>query len=96
MAGNEETAATEILDVATMIPTSVDQVGQLWAQVQDIVTVWGLKVIAAIAIFIIGRWIAKGVRVGVRRMMEKADADPIIIGFVGSISYIALLAFVII
>ena len=29
-------------------------------------------------------------------MMEKADVDPIIIGFVGSITYIALLAFVII
>ncbi|MEA2094551.1 MAG: mechanosensitive ion channel [Pseudomonadota bacterium] len=65
-------------------------------QVQDIVAVWGLKVIAAIAIFIIGRWIAKLVRRGVRRMMEKANADPIIIGFVGSIAYIALLAFVVV
>ena len=96
MAGNEETAATEAMDVTAVIPTSVDQVGQLWSQVQDVVAVWGLKVIAAIAIFIIGRWIAKGVRVGVRRMMQKTDVDPIIIGFVGSITYIALLAFVII
>lgn len=96
MAGNEETATTEAMDVTAMIPTNVDQVGQLWAQVQDIVAVWGLKVVAAIAIFIIGRWIAMGVRKGVRRMMEKADVDPIIVGFVGSITYIALLAFVII
>ena len=96
MANAEEQAATEALDMTEMIPTSIDQVGQLWAQVQEIVAVWGLKVIAAIAIFIIGRWVAMGVRKGVRRVMEKADTDPIIVGFVGSISYIALLAFVII
>ena len=96
MANAEEQAATEALDVTEMIPTSIDQVGQLWAQVQEIVAVWGLKVIAAIAIFIIGRWVAMGVRKGVRRVMDKADTDPIIVGFVGSISYIALLAFVII
>ncbi len=96
MANAEEQAATEVLDVTGMIPTSIDQVSQLWAQVQDIVVLWGLKVIAAIAIFIIGRWIAMGVRKGVHRVMEKTGTDPIIVGFVGSISYIALLAFVII
>jgi len=36
------------------------------------------------------------VRRGVRSMMEKSGADPIIIGFVSSIAYIALLAFVVI
>jgi small conductance mechanosensitive channel len=96
MANTEETATTEVLDVTEMIPADLDQVGQLWAQVQDIVAVWGLKVVAAIAILVIGRWIAMGIRKGVRRMMEKADVDPIIIGFVGSITYIGLLAFVII
>ena len=96
MADTEETATTGALDVTEIIPTDLDQVGHLWVQVQEIVTVWGLKVIAAIAIFIIGRWVAKGIRSGLRRMMKKAGTDPIIIGFVGSISYIALLAFVII
>ena len=96
---NPETAesSTDVTEViAEVIPTNIDQLGQLWAQTQDVVTVWGLKVIAAIAIFIIGRWIARGLRAVVRRMMEKSKADPIIIGFVGSITYIALLAFVII
>jgi len=96
MANAEEQAATEALDLTKVIPTSIDQVGQIWAQVQDIVVVWGLKVVAAIAIFIIGRWVAMGVRKGVHRVMERAGTDPIIVGFVGSISYIALLAFVII
>jgi small conductance mechanosensitive channel len=87
---------SEVVDVTEVIPTSVDEVSELWMQVQDIVAVWGLKVIAALAIFIFGRWIAMMVRRGVRRMMEKTNVDPIIIGFVSSIVYIALLAFVVI
>jgi small conductance mechanosensitive channel len=85
-----------VVDVTKVIPTSVDEVNQIWVQVQDIVTAWGLKVIAAIAIFIIGRWIAMLVRRLVRRVMERAKVESIITGFVSSIAYIALLAFVVI
>ncbi|MCG6899551.1 MAG: mechanosensitive ion channel [Gammaproteobacteria bacterium] len=79
-----------------VIPTSVDDVSQLWGQVQGIATDWGIKALAALAIFIIGRWVAKAIRRGLQRMMEKGGADPIIIGFVSSIAYVALLAFVVI
>jgi small conductance mechanosensitive channel len=93
-------AIEEAVDVTAMvteaIPTSVEEASQLWLQVQDIATAWGLKVIAAVAIFIIGRWIAKLVRRGVRRVMEKAEVEPIITGFVSSIAYISLLAFVVV
>lgn len=96
---NPETAE-ETIDVAEVvteaIPTSVEEASQLWTQVQDVVAVWGLKVIAAIAIFIVGRWIAKLIRRIVRRVMDKAEVEPIIIGFVSSMAYIALLAFVVI
>jgi small conductance mechanosensitive channel len=82
--------------VTDVMPTSVEEASQLWLQLQDIAIAWGLKGIAAIAIFIIGRWIAKLVRRAVSRVMEKADVEPIIIGFVSSIAYIALLAFVVV
>ena len=99
MASGEEAVTEETeaaVDVTEMIPTSMEEANQIWLQSQDLVTAWGLKVLAAIAIFIIGRWIAKAVRGGVRRMMKKGDVDPIVIGFVSSITYIALLAFVVI
>ena len=92
----EVTTTTPPVDVMEVIPTSVEEVSQLWLTVQDLGTDWGIKALAALAILIIGRWVAKGIRRGVRRMMEKGGVDPIIIGFVGSITYIALLAFVII
>jgi small conductance mechanosensitive channel len=82
--------------VTEVIPTSVEEASELWLQAQDIAIAWGVKVIAAIAIFIIGRWIAKLLRRTVSRVMEKAEVEPIIIGFVGSITYIALLAFVVV
>lgn len=86
----------DVVDVKEVIPTSVDEVSHLWVQLQDVITAWGLKVIAAVAIFVIGRWVAMMVRKGVRSMMEKSTVDPIIIGFVSSIVYLALLAFVVI
>ena len=92
----EVTATTTPVDVLEVIPTSVEDVSQLWLTVQDLATDWGIKVLAALAIFVIGRWVAMGVRRGVRRMMAKGGVDPMIIGFVGSITYIALLTFVVI
>lgn len=89
--------AINVTEVVTeVIPTSVEEASQLWMQVQDVVAAWGLKVIAAVAIFVVGRWIAKLIRRIVRRVMEKAEVEPIIIGFVSSMAYIALLAFVVI
>jgi len=98
MDATETTAADTAspVDMINAIPTSMDDVSRLWDQVQGVVTDWGLQILAALAIFVIGRWIAKAVRAGVRRMLNKGGADPIIIGFVSSIVYIALLAFVVI
>ena len=60
---------------------------------------WGvlqfaIKVLAAIAIFIVGRWIAKGVRKAVTKMMTKRKADEAIVSFVGNLVYILLMTFI--
>ncbi len=71
---------------------NIDQVVQ---KIWELVTIYGIKVIAAIAIFVIGRWIAKIVSNLVRRMMRKAKVDETLRKFVGGMVYIALLAFVV-
>ena len=91
---NEPVDVTHV--VTDVIPANVEEAGLLWLQVQDVVAAWGLKVIAAIAILVIGRWIAMLVRRVVRRVMERADVESIIVGFVSSIAYITLLAFVVV
>ncbi|MFO7716894.1 mechanosensitive ion channel family protein [Desulfosarcina sp.] len=65
-------------------------------KIYQLLTVYGLKVIAALAIFIIGRWVAKGVRKLVERLMAKGRVDGTLISFTANLAYIGLLAFVII
>ncbi|MBE7379918.1 MAG: mechanosensitive ion channel [Leptolyngbya sp. SIO1E4] len=63
---------------------------------QDLVTRFGLNLIAAIVIFLIGQWIAKRVRWLVRRLMSKGNMDPTLISFVSMLTYYLILAFVVI
>jgi len=57
------------------------------------ITTYGLKIIGAIIILILGR-IAAGIGRGiVRRMLEKAKSDAAIISFVCSLTYILILTF---
>jgi small conductance mechanosensitive channel len=68
---------------------------QILNNVWSLVTIYGLKVLAAIVIFIVGRWVAKFVGNVIRKMMQKGDVDPTILKFVGNMAYIALMAFVV-
>jgi small conductance mechanosensitive channel len=62
-------------------------------QLSIFVTTYGLKIIGAIIILILGR-IGAGIGRGlVRRAMERSKIDPAIISFVGSLTYILILTF---
>ena len=61
----------------------------------ELVTIYGLKVIAAIVVFIVGRLIAKGLTNFTEKVMTKKEVDPTIVSFVGNMTYIALLVFVV-
>ena len=71
-------------------------ISNLLAKVYELLTVCGLKVVAAIVIFIVGRWVAKAVSNFIKKVMTKSKADGTLVSFVGNLSYVALLAFVII
>jgi len=68
----------------------------LLEKVYELLTVYGLKVVAAIIIFILGRWAARGISTFIKGMLTKSKTDETLVKFVGSLSYIALLVFVII
>ena len=68
----------------------------LLAKVYELLTVYGMKVIAAIVILIIGRWVARGISNLIKRLMRKSKTDETLVSFVGNLSYVALLAFVVI
>lgn len=56
---------------------------------------WGVQILAALAIFIVGRWIARRVASGVAMATERADVDPTLTKFLRSVIYMALLVMVI-
>jgi small conductance mechanosensitive channel len=58
-------------------------------------TEYALKFGAALAILILGMWVAKGIRAGIRRMMDKRSVDPTITRFLSSLVYIGMMAFVV-
>jgi small conductance mechanosensitive channel len=63
---------------------------------QAFAALYGLKIIAAIVIFVVGRWVARALKNVIKKMMAKSDVDETLISFVGNLTYITLLAFVII
>ncbi len=56
---------------------------------------WGGRVVSALAIFIIGRWISKAVTGWVRRAMLKASVEETLARFLANLVNIALVALVI-
>lgn len=66
------------------------------AQIYEILALYGIRVLSAAAILVIGRWVAMGVRRVVENMMTRSKVDPTLIRFVSSLAYIGLIAFVVV
>lgn len=64
-------------------------------KIQELFAVFGLKVIAAIVIIVLGRWAAKLIRNITQKIMKKSKIDATLISFVGNLLYVILLIFVI-
>ncbi len=69
---------------------------RLLDQAQTLLIELGPSVLAAIVIFVVGRWIAKIITKLVARVASKAKVDPILVKFMGSVTYAVLLMLVII
>ena len=66
------------------------------AKIYELLTLYGLRVLAAVIILILGRWISMGIKSFIRRIMTKSKVDETLVAFVCNLSYVALLAFVVI
>jgi small conductance mechanosensitive channel len=56
---------------------------------------WGIRIITALAIFIIGRWVAKGIARFVDKLMQRAGVDQMLIHFLHNIFYTLMLIVVV-
>jgi small conductance mechanosensitive channel len=69
--------------------------GDNLARFFDITVSFGLKLLAALAVFIVGRWIARRMANLAGRLLERGEVDVTLVGFVRNIVYYGLLTFVI-
>jgi len=75
--------------------SGIDWAG-LYEKFQSVGVSFGIKVVAAIAIFYVGRIVAKVVTNGVRKLMVAQEVDKILETFVSNLVYTLLMVFVII
>ena len=61
---------------------------------QALTVQYGVKVLMALVIFVIGKWVVKRLSVVLEKLMEKNAVDPAIRHFAGSLVYYTLLIFV--
>lgn len=80
-------------NVAAAVETDTSS---MMEQVQTIGLEWGLKIITFLLVIIIGMWIARMIKNGVVKMMQKKEVDPTLTSFLASLLHVALKAFVII
>ncbi len=65
-------------------------------KLQGWLTLYGVKIVTAVLIFVVGRWVSKGFARLFRSLMTKRNVEPTLVSFVYDLSYTALLIFVII
>jgi small conductance mechanosensitive channel len=65
------------------------------AKMQQWSAVFGLKILTAIVIVVVGRWVARFIRTTTEKMMTRSKVDTTLVAFVANLIYIALLTFVI-
>jgi small conductance mechanosensitive channel len=71
-------------------------IAKISAKLWELLTVYGLQILSALVVLILGRWIARIVERIVKKMLARREVDPTILAFLGNLTYIAVLLFFII
>jgi small conductance mechanosensitive channel len=74
----------------------LESIPEVTEDVLTLVSSWGLQVLGAIAVLIIGRWVAGMLWRGTKRGLERARTDPTLIPFLSGMVYYLALAVVVI
>ena len=78
-----------------IVETAVDP-APVTEQVTTLAIEWGVRVVSFLLVLMIGMWIAKMLKKGIVRVMEKKSVDPTLTKFLSALAYIALQAFVVV
>jgi small conductance mechanosensitive channel len=79
-----------------VIITVQEDLNNALSVIEDLITRFGLNILAAIAIVCVGKWAATLVRRLVRRVASKANIDPTLTSFLNTLVYYGVFGFSII
>jgi len=65
-------------------------------ELQALLLAWGWRLLVALLIFLVGRWVAKRISLLVSGAVQRAGGDPMLSGFVGTFAFGLALAVVIV
>lgn len=75
----------------------MDRLNEIYAKhLEPLVAQWGVKVLAALAILVLGMWGAKLLAAMFRRMLGRKHLDPTLIGFLANLMQMGLVVLVVI
>ncbi|MDF7806709.1 mechanosensitive ion channel [Pontiellaceae bacterium B12219] len=86
----------ETNEVVETVESAVQSSGDILETVQTIGVEWGMKIIAAVLVLVIGMFVVKLIKKGIVKLMERSKVDHTLISFVSSLIHVGLQAFVVI
>jgi small conductance mechanosensitive channel len=73
-----------------------NEIGAAFSSIVTIVSTWGIRVLGAIAVLIIGRIVAGSARATTRKALERANLDATLVPFLASLVYYVIITLVVI
>jgi len=70
--------------------------GEVMQNYIDLAVTYGMKLLGALAIFFIGKWLAKVLTNALKKLLEKSNTDVTLVKFLGDLIYFTLLILVVI
>ena len=84
------------MDTNAVAVATTEEAAPLLEKVQIMGVEYGTKILGALIVLIIGFWVAKMIKKGISKVMERRGVDPTLIAFTASLLYVAMKIFVIV
>ncbi len=91
--GDANDTTGEAIDLTKLNMSNVEDV---WTRIYGYLAEYGLKIVGAIIIFVVGRWVARLLAKVAAAALTRAKMDETLVRFVKNLCYVAMLTFVII
>jgi small conductance mechanosensitive channel len=84
------------MDTNAVMTATSEETTPLLEKIQAMGMEYGVKIVGAVIILIVGFWVAKMIKKGITKVMEKRGIDPTLISFVSSMLFVVMKIFVIV